>query len=113
MPTKKIKQATLNTPIGINLFRGATTINQVNKLLRNYRIDLHPNRYHTEHTKAKATKKTYNLVMAANRRIDELRGRSGAWSYTPSRTSTAGGGRNIVPRRSRQHQLAYNLRLPA
>lgn len=111
MPTKKIKRATLNTPIGINLFRGATTTNEVKALLRHHRIGIHPNKYTTPHNRAKATEKTHNLVMAANRRIDELRGK--AWAYTPSRTSTARGSRNVVPRRSRQYQLSYNMRLPA
>jgi len=113
MPTtKKIKRATLNTPIGINLFRGAKTKNEVNALLRHHRVGIHPNKFMTEHNRAKATKKTQNLVLAANRRIAELSGRSGGWMHTPSRTSTTPRGkRNVVPRRSRQYHLPYNLRL--
>jgi len=110
---KSVKPANLNTRISVNTFRGASTPAEVRKLLLEHRIGVHPNRYHSEHNKRRATEQTYKLTVAANKRLDEL---TGGWTAAGPGAPAgwkAGAGNLVRRAPPGQRRLSYNLRVSA
>jgi hypothetical protein len=80
--------------------------------LRHHRIGVHPNKYVADHNRRKATEQTHKLTVAANKRLNELKGGARRFSRPASRRGSSRS-RNVTRYGANRYELPYNFRVTA